>query len=283
MRKVLRFPGGLRKCITLSYDDGVESDIRLIEILKKNGMKGTFNLNSGAFAPEGTVYSDSAIHRTMTESQVVKTYTNSGMEVATHGYTHPYLERLAEENCTFELMADRMKLEQLFGCTVRGHAYPFGTYSANVIDIAKKCGIVYARTTKTTEKFDLPVEPLAWNPTCHHNNQRLMQLLDKFLADTGEGTRLFYVWGHSYEFLSDKNWNVIEDFCEKAGNRDDIWYATNIEIIDYLTAFYSLINSADGRTIYNPTVTTIYFKAAGGGVKNEKEYVIGPGETIHID
>ena len=47
IHRYLRFPGGKGKALTFSYDDGVEEDIRLIEIFRKNGMRGTFNLNSG--------------------------------------------------------------------------------------------------------------------------------------------------------------------------------------------------------------------------------------------
>ena len=61
----MRFPGGLRKAVTLSYDDGVEQDAQLIEILNRNGLKATFNLNSGLFAPEGTKYPTGQIHRRM--------------------------------------------------------------------------------------------------------------------------------------------------------------------------------------------------------------------------
>ena len=42
----LRYPNGLAKALTLSYDDGVVEDIRLIEIMNRHGLKGTFNLNS---------------------------------------------------------------------------------------------------------------------------------------------------------------------------------------------------------------------------------------------
>lgn len=52
----MRFPEGRKKAVTLSYDDGVEQDMRLVEVMEKYGLKGTFNLNSGLFAPEGTVY-----------------------------------------------------------------------------------------------------------------------------------------------------------------------------------------------------------------------------------
>ena len=35
------------KAVTFSFDDGNVDDIRLISILNKYGLKGTFNLNSG--------------------------------------------------------------------------------------------------------------------------------------------------------------------------------------------------------------------------------------------
>ena len=35
----MRFPGGVQRALTLSYDDGVEQDARLIEIMKKYGLK----------------------------------------------------------------------------------------------------------------------------------------------------------------------------------------------------------------------------------------------------
>ena len=38
MNCYIRFPNGLRKAVTLSYDDGVETDIRLIDIMQKNGL-----------------------------------------------------------------------------------------------------------------------------------------------------------------------------------------------------------------------------------------------------
>mgnify|MGYP002513618435 CR=1 FL=1 len=41
-----------KKSVTFSFDDGVTQDIRLIEILNKYGLKGTFNINAGCFSPE---------------------------------------------------------------------------------------------------------------------------------------------------------------------------------------------------------------------------------------
>lgn len=36
-----------QKAITFSYDDGIESDRKLVEIFNRYGMKCTFNLNTG--------------------------------------------------------------------------------------------------------------------------------------------------------------------------------------------------------------------------------------------
>lgn len=42
--------------------------------------------------------------------------------------------------------------------------------------------------------------------------------------------KLFHVWGHSYELADNDNWDIIERLAETVGGREDVWYATNIEI-----------------------------------------------------
>ena len=40
--------------------------MRLVKLLDDHGMKGTFNLNSGLFSPQGTTSAPGTIHRRMT-------------------------------------------------------------------------------------------------------------------------------------------------------------------------------------------------------------------------
>ena len=40
------FPGGVRRVVTFSYDDGCDNDARLIELFNKYGVKGSFHLNA---------------------------------------------------------------------------------------------------------------------------------------------------------------------------------------------------------------------------------------------
>lgn len=263
----MRFPDGKKKALTLSYDDGVEQDIRLINIMKKNGLKGTFNLNSGLYRTDSTVYAPGDVQRRLSEKDAIELYTDSGMEVAVHGLNHPFLERIPENLCMAEIMKDRENLERQFGVMVRGAAYPYGTYSDRVIEIMKMAGIVYSRTTLSTGNFDIPQDWFRLNPTCHHINPALKDLAADFVEERRKDRGyplLLYVWGHSYEFDKDDNWEVIERFASYIGGRRDIWYATNIEIHDYVEAYRQLVFSMDGKRVYNPTCQTIWLEADGG-------------------
>ena len=115
--------------------------------------------------------------------------------------------------------------------------------------------------------------------------EKLFDLADEFLNPKKQIRKpwLFYLWGHSYEFDVDNNWDRIEKFCETVGNRDDIWYATNIEIYDYAEAYRSLQTAADGTMIYNPTRTDVWFyDDTVGGSYNGDVYCVKSGETITI-
>ena len=257
----LRYPGGKAKALTLSYDDGVEQDKKLLEIMQQYGLKGTFNLNSGLYAAEGTEYPTGQIHRRMTEKQINECFQNSGQEIAIHSLTHPFLEQLPGNLVIKEITEDRERLEKQFDTIVRGMAYPFGTYSDSVVEILKNCGIAYARTVISTFDFRMPADWLRLTATCHHKAPELMQLAKKFIEDEVDwAPYLFYLWGHSYEFEADDNWQVIEEFAQYISNRKDVWYATNIQIYEYTKAYEQLIFSADGKRISNPTATDLWLK-----------------------
>ncbi len=270
----MRFPGGKPRAVTLSYDDCVVQDIRLIEILNKYGLKATFNLNSGLFLPEDKGRINT--HR-LKKSEALKLYKDSVHEVASHGVNHLWMEKLYSDDVIAELLYDRKNLEADLKKLIRGMAYPYGTYNDTVIEALKLCKFAYARTTVSTERFALPQNFYTWHPTAHHNNPNLMLLIDNFLNDFRNVPSLFYLWGHSYEFDNDNNWEVIEKFCEKIGGREDIWYATNIEVHDYIMAYRSLITNVDKTIIYNPTALDIWIQI------NDNTLCVKAGETLNID
>ena len=274
---MMRFPGGLGKALTLSYDDGVEQDERLIALLDRYGIRCTFNLNSGCYAPEGHAWPQGQIHRRLPRSRVLSLYGGGRHEVAVHCLTHASLPEIPTDQVVQEVMRDRENLERDFGGVIRGMAYPFGTYSDEVVDTLRRCGILYARTVNSSHQFSMPLDWLRLFPTCHHNDPMLMELADRFLKESaGFGSRMFYLWGHAYEFEANDNWQVIEAFCQKMSGRDDIWYATNIEICTYALAFRQLAFSADGRRIYNPTDRTLWLEHEG------RVYSAASGETLQL-
>lgn len=276
----MRYPGGRLKAFTMSYDDGVQTDARLIAIMQKNGLKGTFNLNSGLFAPDGTVYAPGTIHRRMTADDVLATYADSGMEIAAHGYAHPFLESLPDSAMMAQITRDKEALERMFGRIIRGFVLPFGTANKNVTDALRLCGFAYCRACcKANNGYYLPENWIPFTPTTHHSDPELDHMLDTFFEMKTAVPRLFYLWGHSYEFEYNKganSWQAIEAVCEKVGGHEDVWYATNIEIVDYLAAYRRLETSFDGTILHNPTALPLCLDAGGTPI------TIRPGETLHL-
>lgn len=278
----MRFPEGKAKAVTFSYDDGLKQDIRLAKLFTEYGMKATFNLNS-ELCRQGSGLS----------KQEVEDYLlQPGHEIAVHGSFHRAEGALRPIEGIREVLECRMELEQRYGRIIRGMAYPdFGirqfyngaTY-AGVKTYLQELDIAYARTLGSdNDGFLLPMDWHQWMPTAHHNNPQIMTYIDTFLKlNVSEEVikrqypRLFYIWGHSHEFDRHDNWDRIENICKTFTGAQDVWFATNIEIYDYVQAYQSLVYSADGKIVYNPTLKTIWFVADG------TPYTIHSGETLHI-
>lgn len=272
----MRFPGFKYKALTLSYDDDVIFDKKLMEILDKHGLKCTFNLNSGLFAEKSG-------DRRMTEAEAKELFSESSHEIAVHGVKHLSLSEFDKSVGAQDVLLDRINLERLFGRVVKGMAYANGSYSDEVVEMLKTCGINYARTVVSTHRFDIPEDWLRLPATCHHNDEELEKLADEFLKDYPENAyylykrpKLFYLWGHAYEFNDNNNWEIIEKFAEKVGDRDDVWYATNGEIFDYVKAYDGLIFSVSGNIVKNPSSIDVYTNF------NDKETLIRSGETVYL-
>lgn len=242
------FPEGKTKALTMSYDDGRLQDERLVDIFNRNGIKGTFNLNYGLMGRDGN---------RIARERVRALY--QGHEVATHCLTHPTIARCPLVEAAYEILEDRKGLEGLTGGLVRGHAYPNGSYSPEIRALFRQLGIAYGRVVEARADYELPKDPMEWHPTCHHNDPELMEKA-AFFAEFGKRQylKLMYVWGHSYEFTNNDNWDVIEDFCRLAGGRDDIWYATNIQIVDYMDVARMAQFAADGSFVYNPCAQSLW-------------------------
>lgn len=241
-----RFPGGAHKAITLSYDDGRIYDRRLVEKFNEYGLKGSFHLNSGTLGKDGF----------LTREEVRPLFI--GHEVSVHTVNHPFLEQSPIEQMVQEITEDRKGLEALVGYPVRGMSYPFGTYNDQLVSLLPSLGIEYARTNASQNGFNMPSDFLKWHPTCHHNQMvdYAHQLLE--LKQRHTKMALLYVWGHSYEFENENNWELIDRFGELVAGKEDIWLATNAEIVSYMYALRQLRFSVEYRMVHNPTTQSVW-------------------------
>lgn len=257
------FPEWRDKALTFSYDDAQIYDRRLVSIFNQHDVKATFHINSGRLDRDEHI----------TRAEVKELYANH--EVACHAVTHPHFNQLSRAQTVEELYEDRRALEECCGRIVRGLSYPYGEYSEQLIETAVNLGIVYSRTVEDTMGFDLPSDFMRWHPTCHHD-MVTDDLLDDFLDPPGyRNLALLYIWGHSFEFERKGNWEHISHICDKLHRRQDVWYAANIEIYDYVTAMRSLVMSVNGDMLYNPTAVPLYL------LLGDKKFCLSAGMCIN--
>lgn len=257
------YPEGRTKALTMSYDDGTIHDRRLVGIFNKYGLKGSFHLNSAHLGMPGFIAPE----------EVADLY--QGHEVSCHGATHAMEALLPRSMVITEVWNDRLALEKLCGYQVCGMSYPNDSRDPETIARLKSAGIICSRTVVSTGSFGLPQDFLEWHPTCHHS--QMLEILPNFLEyPYNWAIALFFVWGHSYEFNNDDNWEIMEEFAQRASGKDDVWYASNIEICRYLKAIHDLVASADGKILSNFSSIPVWFQVEG------KLYSIASGETIRL-
>lgn len=256
------FPGAKRRAVTFSYDDG-RNDEPLVKLFNEYGVKATFHLN-------GSTLSDEEI------AQKRKLYENH--EISCHTAMHGWPSRMPMQSVVEEVRLNRLLLEKIADYPVVGMSYPSGSYSEEAINAMKAMGIVYSRTTKNTMNFGLPEDFMKWHPSCHH--KQALPLCDYFLKniDSQWAGPLFYIWGHSHEFVNDDDWTVMKEILEKISGNEKIWYATNYEIYRYMMAQRAVLISTDEKCFYNPTAIDVWVE------KDKKQIIhIPAGQTVVIE
>ncbi len=280
----LRFPGGRAKALTLSYDDGYTYDLHLAEILGRYDMKCTFNIFSDLLTKEpGENRLDAAQMRSLIDA---------GHEIAVHGASHVANGLQTTVGGISEAYESRKAIERELNIISRGYAYPnsgindftSGMTYEKVRRYLCDLGFSYARSDEREfDYFRVPEDWFNWCPTAHHNNKHLFEYVDLFINDDPNGDdgkgglpMLFHIFGHTVEFEHDNNWDRIESICEKLGGRDDTWYATNIEVYDYVQDFLRLQLSLDQTLAYNPSAQPVWVQA------DRKVCRIDPGKTVSL-
>lgn len=218
-----------KKAFTLSFDDGISQDIRLVQLINRYGLKAAFNLNTGIQSEESRFLIEGKEIYRMEQQGLKSLY--EGHEIASHGFTHADLTKLGEKEMRQEILRDMDAIETLYGVRPVGFAYPYGTYDDRAISCLRSLGIRYARTVVSSHCFDLPKDSLKMAATCHFRDEKLMELAKEFVEMEPCKPSLFYVWGHSYELDVYDTWQEIEEFFAYISGRDDIYYGTNAQCL----------------------------------------------------
>jgi hypothetical protein len=264
MNYKILYEGFKKKAVTLSYDDGTFYDVLLVEIINKYGLKCTFNINSGLFGAIANLdFGEKIIfHNRISLDQSKLLY--KGHEIASHSLTHPLLTKQNKEFLDKEVLQDKINLKEILNKEIVGFAYPGGPYDENLNNYLKD-KFLYARCVENTHSFELPKNYIPLKPTVFHLEPCFLDLCKQYLSYKNDEMSLFYIWGHSYEFaLNDTMSNFIK-MCKMFSKRNDIYFATNEEIITYLEASKQLVY--DGKTFINNTDKDIYLEYKGKKIK----------------
>ena len=233
--KKTSFPNGAKKAITFSFDDGITQDRRLVSLMNKYGLKGTFNLNSGLLGKKDSLEINGKIvdHSMIRGDEIRELYKNH--EIAGHTLTHPLLTDLSDEEVINEIEKDRQRLSEIAGYEVVGFAFPnpWGKIKdfTHLSELCKKTGVKYARTTYVTDGFDYENDLFSIGMTVSISKiEHAFELAEKFAELKTDTPKVFYIMGHSYEFDYYNSWDEAENLFKLISNRDGIFYGTNKDV-----------------------------------------------------
>ncbi len=233
------YPNGNHKALIMSYDDGLDDDIALAQLFDRYGIIGTFHLNSGlldtrAIWNEGKP--NEILQTYLSKDTLVHVFKNH--EIAVHGTYHKALVGLSDKEILEEINVDIENLTILSDRKISSMAYAFGSTNDHVAEVIGTTPLTNARTVKSSYNFDLPENYYLWSPTCH--DSEALEYLEAYISLDSPSLSLFYVWGHSWELRDTlRNQNILK-FCNKIGDRDDIWYTGAGNFADYHASLKAL-------------------------------------------
>ncbi len=238
------------KYFTMSFDDGITQDARIMDICRKYNMPCTFNLNTGLFGVNwpwvGEVLGKPGLsHQRYTEEEIRSGIYN-GFDAEVHTLCHPSLAGNYGDNAEaliHEVGDDAKNIEALTGVAPLGMAYPGGreedTSPFVIKTIVENTPVRFARlavSQKNPEDFPLPDCFMKWYPSLAVVEMaRCKELAKSFIAAVPvDRDLLFYVWGHGYDLDSENLWDEFEELVAMISAAPDVKCVSNA---DFYTLF----------------------------------------------
>ena len=218
------------KIFVFSFDDGTVHDIRMIEILNKYGLRGTFNLNSGL---NKFIWYNKDVPIYRIDLNEFKHIYN-GHEVASHTLTHPHMTEIPDDRIVYEVCEDIKNLREIFNRDIKSFAFPFHDYSEREINIIKNnVNLTNIRLSVLDESFAFPKD-------CYHipiTSMRLNRAIELFKEFKKLKEGLFICAGHSYDFYMNNSFDEFEEFVKELSNCKDIKVMTMQEMVEYIKKY----------------------------------------------
>ena len=128
--------------VVLTFDDGFhESAEQAVPILEEHGFVATFFLVAGlAGGTSRWLAGERGIELPLFGWAEARRLEERGFRCGVHTLTHPRLAELPAAACRRELAESRRLMEDQLGRPVRELAYPFGSFSPEVREIAAEAG-----------------------------------------------------------------------------------------------------------------------------------------------
>lgn len=219
------------------WDDGVATDIRFTEMLRKYNAKATFNLCIGNMQPERTLtYWNHDPKRPgwchlgfcvgkVGLNELKDVY--GGFQVASHCWKHECAGYCPDEEFIKAAVDCKKYLEDVFQQECPGFAWPCGANTPSTCDLLREAGFRYARTTQYTKNVTDCPDTMLLKSHCHFQNSEFYRMYE---AAKEHG--VFYFWGHTYETLDyGPLWEQLEDKIRYITEDPDSEWADVIDIV----------------------------------------------------
>lgn len=235
----LKRDGTPKKYFTISFDDGITQDLKIMEICKKYGFYDcTFNINTGLCGANwdwvGEAIGDPTVTHQRFTKEELKSGIYDGFDVEVHTLNHASLKVYDNDPLKLkrEISADAVNIYRYTGVYPLGMAWPGGDteYTEKTVDfVAKHTDVGFARACGSTFGFDLPEYFLTWYPTCTVSDGNVLKYAEEFLKADCTEDMVFYVWGHGYEFDLLHNYDTLEQLIKMMTEAEDVVTVSNAE------------------------------------------------------
>lgn len=195
------------KYFIISIDDGTIYDEKVISVLNRHKLKGTFNLNSGL---ENFIWYNEGrpVQRLRLEKNK---HLYDGHEVASHSLTHPHLTMCHNDRVGYEVGVDKENLERIFGRPITSFAFPFEDFDERCINRIREIeGFSAIRLSEIDSTFRFPIDPFHIKITSL-NVKEAIKLIPEFIKDPK--AELFTFVSHAYDFEFENAYDLLEELC----------------------------------------------------------------------